>query len=445
MNSIWFLWDIFINILEYLILYILLKQKLGFVENKKLQIILATVALIIIQSFMNYSEISYRITMAVMYAISIIYALIFFKGTAAMRVMWCSAVNSVYMLSGMLVSLIMVNISFIDTQTALYPSIARMFPTSIYIIICFLLLGILMKFPKTNMSLPRSIQAVIIFVSISCCILGGQMQYMINMSEDSDSVYVFAIMALSVFLLCFFYIIHKTGEFFFKDAEYRNQIRSMEIEAKNNEQMQTIISSWNHDQHHHIAALSAFACNNDIDKIRQYLRQMQVDLEESTTMISTGNPALDAILTKTFRICHSENIRFKSNVKSVGVLPISDTEISSLIGNMLDNAVDACKAYKKDNVDPFIDIYIYRRQKMIVISVSNSSTGIYEYEEYELKSTKDKKKHGYGLKRIKQIAEKANGFVHIEPASTVFKIEVCIPDIDINGGKSVESEHSNNG
>ena len=253
-------------------------------------------------------------------------------------------------------------------------------------------------------------------------------------SQEEQRLYLIASFAITVFLLGFFFIIHKTGEFVYQDAEHRNQIRSMELEKSNNAKLQKMISVWNHDQHHHITVLNSYVANNNITGIKEYLQEMQSDLETGTTMINTGNSVLDAILSNNFNICKSESIRLKITADNIGKIPMTDTELSSLVGNILDNSVDACKQCIKNGRDAFIDFQIYRHKKMIVISAINSSAGNYKQKDNELISSKTIKGHGYGIKRIKQITYNASGFVHIEPANEIFKIEVCIPDMNTNGG-----------
>ena len=436
MQSLWFLWDVLINVLEWVFSFLLLRQKLGYSKSHKKWIVVATVVLIIVQTIMNYNGTNNRVVMVCMYVLSTIYALALFKGTPAMRIMWASAISVVFILANLLVYLIVTQISAVDIQIALTPSVSRIGPTTLYIVICFALFMLLMKYPNIRIDLPQDLQFIIIVVSVVCAILAGQLQGAASDPAFSDSehiLYLFASLTLTVFLLGFFFVIHRTGEFFLQDAESKDKLRSMALERKNNEQMQKVIEAWNHDQHHHIAVMYSYVSKKDIDGMCHYLHEMQEDLEAVTTLINTGNQVLDAILSSKLRLCKSEHILFKVRAKDIGRLPLSDTDLSSLIGNILDNAFEGCQNCRGivDNV--FIDFQVIRQHGMVIISAVNSAGGKYQYDNNQLQSTKRGKGHGYGLKRIKQIVEDAGGFVDIKPSGDRFKIEVCIPDI--NGGK----------
>lgn len=437
MNTAWFLWDIFINVLEYVLIYRLLTRKLDYTSKNKKWIIVSLFIITTIQTYINYIDLPASIITPTIYVLLIALTLMFFKGTYAMRIMWASACIIVLTLSNLVVFLVVTKTNFVDVQTALLPSSERVGPTTLYILICFAAFSMLMKFPNTKIDLPKNIQAAIIFVSVASSLLSGQLQSLAGSETFSGTEYIpyaFATLALIIFSFCFFYIIHKTGEYFYQDIESKNQIQSMEAEKKHNEQMHTVISAWEHDQRHHIAVLNSYAGEKNIVAIKDYLRTMKNDLDSETTLVNTGNSALNAILSAKLRLCQTEHISLKITAANVGYLPLSDTEISSMAGNILDNAIEACRVCQSIGNPAFIYFQIAKRRGMAILSSVNSSTGNYVFEDEKLLSSKKEDGHGYGIKRIRQIAERANGFVHIEPLNDAFKIEVCIPILD--GGKN---------
>ena len=170
--------------------------------------------------------------------------------------------------------------------------------------------------------------------------------------------------------------------------------------------------------------------------IEQYLGQLNQELEAVTTMVNTGNPVLDVILENKMRLCRSEHILFRLNANNVGRLPISDIELTALIGNILDNAIEACKEVKHNHGKAFIDFQIKRNRKMVIITTVNSSSGSYKTEGKKLLTTKREEGHGYGLRRIEQIVKGADGTYQLAPSSDRFKIEVFIPDTATDGGEA---------
>ncbi|XBX06028.1 GHKL domain-containing protein [Enterocloster clostridioformis] len=117
---------------------------------------------------------------------------------------------------------------------------------------------------------------------------------------------------------------------------------------------------------------------------------------------------------------------------------MSDTDISSLFGNLLDNAIEATLHLPNAN-ERYIEITVERVDQMFRIIVENSCDGIYNFDGDALKSRKTELGHGLGLARIIQIVEHAGGFYRLKPKKTYFEIMIVIP---IKGGTVEDALHT---
>lgn len=439
MQSLWFLWDIFINILEFYFTYRLLQKQLGYAKEKQPWIVLGTVVLIMAQSCLNYLNVESRVLMACMYVLFLLYAFLLFRGTPAMRIMWGSAPAIVFIMGNLLVYIVVTGLHSFDVQAALAPSFSRMIPTSLYIAFCALMFWLLAQFPRSTIMLPRNLQLFIIMVILIGTGIASQLQAFAASPDFTESEHMLLILftiALTLMLLAFFFVVHRIGEAIQKEADTENKLESAYLEQKNTAQLQEVIRTWNHDQHHFIAVMQTLLERGDMKGIEQYLGQLNQELEAVTTMVNTGNPVLDVILENKMRLCRSEHILFRLNANNVGRLPISDIELTALIGNILDNAIEACKEVKHNHGKAFIDFQIKRNRKMVIITTVNSSSGSYKTEGKKLLTTKREEGHGYGLRRIEQIVKGADGTYQLAPSSDRFKIEVFIPDTATDGGEA---------
>ena len=109
-------------------------------------------------------------------------------------------------------------------------------------------------------------------------------------------------------------------------------------------------------------------------------------------------------------LLNAEQLLFPENLKIQGY------DIGIIIGNALDNAIEACKKLKgKDSrAETFITLSSFSRGKMFFIEVENSFDGKIirkKYSEFPVTDKKDKKAHGIGLSNIKNTAEKYHGGV----------------------------------
>ena len=83
--------------------------------------------------------------------------------------------------------------------------------------------------------------------------------------------------------------------------------------------------------------------------------------------------------------------------------PINDIEITGILGNLLDNSIEACtKIERKTDTHPQINVFLKPQRSMYHIHVENSSSGNYRYKlNGQLDSTKtDQKNHGKGLTNV---------------------------------------------
>ena len=112
-------------------------------------------------------------------------------------------------------------------------------------------------------------------------------------------------------------------------------------------------------------------------------------------------------------------------------LQIQGYDIGIIIGNALDNAIEACKKLKENDksAEAFITLSSFSRGKMFFIEVENSFDGKInrkKYSEFPVTDKKDKKAHGIGLSNIKNTAEKYYGGVDWTAENKKFILTVML-------------------
>ena len=97
--------------------------------------------------------------------------------------------------------------------------------------------------------------------------------------------------------------------------------------------------------------------------------------------------------------------------------------IGILLGNLLDNAIEACEKTKES----FIDLKIKYVKNTIFISISNSKNS--EKVNIESTSKEDKENHGYGIYNIRNIVRQYGGFIEFHDRGNVFEISLSLNGI----------------
>lgn len=206
-------------------------------------------------------------------------------------------------------------------------------------------------------------------------------------------------------------------------TEYQNKILDKQVEEVQN--IYLTMRSWRHDYHNHLQKLKAHIMMDQIKEANQYLNELEIDLDNVNQLVESGNINLDAILNSKLSLAIKNNIDINYKAKVPKKLAISDIDLCVLIGNLIDNAVEACEKIK-DNNSKFVRVYIGIFKKQLYISVSNSTNEIIRKLDAEYISSK-RGNHGHGLKRINNIVDKYEGFINRQNEPRVFVSEVLLP------------------
>jgi len=183
---------------------------------------------------------------------------------------------------------------------------------------------------------------------------------------------------------------------------------------------------WRHDYHNHIQAVKAHLQLKQYAEIDRYLDMLDTDLTNVDTIVKTGNVMVDAILGSKLSLAASKKISINAKATVPKSLSVSEIDLCIIIGNLLDNAAEACIKLPDEN-DRFIRIYIDILKDQLYISVSNSVGGAVKKAGKNYLSTKEKEGHGFGLMRVDKIAEKYGGFVNRQSEEGVFATEIMLP------------------
>lgn len=207
-------------------------------------------------------------------------------------------------------------------------------------------------------------------------------------------------------------------------SNYQNDLMKKHCEEVEN--MYRQIRGWRHDYHNHIQTMKAHLALHNLDELEAYLDELDVDLTTVDTVIKTGNVMIDAILNSKISLAQSKNIVVNAKAIVPKELNLSEVDLSLIIGNLLDNAIEACD--KVTNPDErFIRVYIDILKGQLYIYVMNSMQGTPKRVGDVYLSTKAGNNHGLGLIRIDKVVERCHGYLERQNEEGVFVTEVMLP------------------
>ena len=142
-------------------------------------------------------------------------------------------------------------------------------------------------------------------------------------------------------------------------------------------------------------------------------------------IIYTGNTEVDALINSKAHTAALDNISLKCHCYFSGFGEIDKMDLCVLIGNLLDNAIEACRNYASER---YIMMEILQRANMVNIIIVNPFNGELNVKDnVYLTKKRDKYAHGFGIKSVKSIVDKYGGDIQLFSKNNTFTASVLLP------------------
>ena len=215
------------------------------------------------------------------------------------------------------------------------------------------------------------------------------------------------------------------------DALIQLQIKNFELEknkellAISEENLQKL-RALKHDSKNQYECMKVLLENKQYDELNRFFKNYGDGIIEPISFIDCNNKIISSILNMKYSKARANNIGFDVKIAVRDNLSFDSIDISSLLSNLLDNAIEACLFYQIK--DPIITIRIREYQSYLYIEVINPTGKDLTLDRIKkIKTTKkDKDLHGFGIKIVKQIVKKYNGVYEnkIEDEKYIVKIMI---------------------
>ena len=226
------------------------------------------------------------------------------------------------------------------------------------------------------------------------------------------------------------------GMLFFKNRNIRREndllLMKEEMEQQKYKELSAAVEKNRelvHDAKNHYLVIREYIRKGDYESLDGYVDGLQQDFARTDAWVYTGNPVLDLILGQKRMTAQSQGFSFKLQASPLSGLPFSDREICSLFGNLLDNAIEACRRVRKRDAE--IRVKIEQQNQMLFIEIANSTDGIPERMDRGFRSRKkDPSRHGYGLKSVERIVADHDGVIDYHADERSFTVTITFFDVE---------------
>lgn len=182
-----------------------------------------------------------------------------------------------------------------------------------------------------------------------------------------------------------------------------------------------------HDTMHHINACNMLYTQGEYQRLGEYLQRLQTDGQAIAPLQYSNNLMIDYIVMSNSRKAEALRISLQTDIAVLPELSIPDSDLCSLLNNILQNAIDACVKVKEQS-KRWIRLEIKADENKVFFTCINACDGHFIHSNDRYLTTKhDDNAHGYGLSIIQGLCTHNGGAMATEVNGNRFTIKVALP------------------
>lgn len=189
------------------------------------------------------------------------------------------------------------------------------------------------------------------------------------------------------------------------------------------EQNNKNLKIFTHDIKNHLEQISNLTNSKEIST---YISKLYGTINQYNNVVFSGNKTLDIIINKYNTLCTNKNIKVTFNVKTANLIDIDNTDLSTILNNALDNAVEAAE----QSINKMISVDIYTKKLFEIIKIQNSCDMAPIIENKKLLTSKSEKSlHGFGIESIERTVNHYGGVFDwlYDNKNKIFETTIAIP------------------
>lgn len=286
-------------------------------------------------------------------------------------------------------------------------------------------LSVAQKVKRENF-IPNRYYALLLLIPFgSICIAIGEFY-----TKENTYFPIITISILLMFNVIILEVYTKLNEIFIYERELAVYAQKVEIISKSTEAQEKMMKEFHEEKHDLINKLIVLKNNIESDEEKPNILSSIdkiIDIPYRLEVISnSGNTTIDAIINFKYAAAKEYGIIFQLKIFVPSKLPIKQCDIGVVLGNAIDNAIDAAKKCSQNA--KVIEVSIGVKKNAWIVVIRNPF-------EHELKrdrsgnflSTKeDKQQHGFGLNSIKKVVERYQGEVITETINHIFSLTIVM-------------------
>lgn len=180
-----------------------------------------------------------------------------------------------------------------------------------------------------------------------------------------------------------------------------------------------------HDMKQRYIYLQSLLETENYDELKRYYKENFEFFTTRKNISESGNIYFDSIINYKAEAADKDCIKFSLHIEAPHDCRVNGEEVSVCLGNLLDNAMEAVRETEVEKRTVTIVIKVQGHNLYISVQNPYATPRIKKGTQY-LTTKQKKAEHGFGLRMIKEIAEKYNGEVMIQDENNIFSVTVLL-------------------
>ena len=403
--------EVVVNIFQaFAITYYLIKC-LGVKEgkNRKCAYITGVIVTVLYLEIMNRIIFFESVGVLIYLVVSLAFSAVFLCGNVAQKIMY----NVVMMVAIVCAGIVGVIKGTDFLKVGQYGESSRYISLVLTQVILCIFFYMIIKFKTMNEHMDNRYMMVLSIVPVVSVIICCLIVYQENKSESIRALYtliaVVGIITVNIINMVLMSIERKVYEHNTEEELLVEAYRQKEKDIQGIIELQERYSKYKHDEKNILSLISELADKGEMQKIKNITQKYTGEQSVEKEVICSSNVVLNYLLNR--KILQCEELRIEKTCIVLGNVEesIADIDMYVILENLIDNAMEA--SLKTDK--PEIYVMICRTEDTLSFNIGNSvMNGIKEINTDTTKE--DSRKHGYGLKNIKDVVDKYNGEISYE-------------------------------
>jgi len=205
------------------------------------------------------------------------------------------------------------------------------------------------------------------------------------------------------------------------ETENKLYSRQCEIMQSSTKELQ----EFRHDMNNQFIALSHLIESGQYDEADNQLGVLTSLTKDKIIYSTSGNVIVDGLINYKLQNAQNDSIKVKTEIAVPCQLKIETTDLVTILGNLIDNALKALSAVPDNKRN--LTLKIVFSQERLIIRSSNPFVGDVLCKDGKIISSKqDKKNHGFGLNNIAKVVNKYKGYMDIDYSDNIFTVDIIL-------------------